>query len=180
MKERQISEFQIVTYEKWLRQQEKSLATIKKYCRDVRLFQTYVGEQMVTKNLVIEYKQWLVRDGYAPNSINSMLASVNGLFVCLGWDDCRVKNVRIQREVYCPECRELSKKEYVRLIEVAKRKGNHRMSLLLQTVCSTGIRISELQYITVEALKKGEVRFAGDVNEAFLVYEADKAEKKKK
>ena len=85
-----------------------------------------------------------------------MLASVNGLLAFLGWEECRVKNVRIQQPVYCPESKELTKEDYVKLIQEARRLHNYRMELLLQTVCYTGIRISELKYITVEAAQKGE------------------------
>ena len=93
---------------------------------------------------------------YAVRSINSILASVNSLFAFLGWTDCKVKSIKLQRQVYCPEEKELTKAEYTRLVNTAKQKGNERLNLILQTICGTGIRVSELQYITVEAVKCSE------------------------
>ena len=115
---------------------------------------------MVSKDLVIEYKQKLIADGYAVSSINSMLAAVNSLFDYLGWIDCKVKSIKIQRQIYCPENKELSRVEYLRLVETAERNHNHRLNMILQTIGGTGIRISELQFITVEAVKSGTVEVA--------------------
>lgn len=105
-----------------------------------------------------------------------MLASLNGLFSFLGWEDCRVKSVKLQRQIYCPEEQELTKAEYIRLVHTAKQKGNERLNLILQTICGTGIRVSELQYITVEAVKNGEatVSLKGKTRSVFLVKELRK------
>ena len=88
--------------------------------------------------------------------MNSMLASLNSLFTFLGWADCKVKSIKLQRQIYCSEEKEMTKAEYMRLVKTAKQKGNKRLSLLIQTICGTDIRVSELQYITVEAVKCGE------------------------
>ena len=112
------------------------------------------------KELVIEYKQKLIADGYAVSSINSMLAAVNSLFDYLGWVDCKVKSIKIQRQIYCPESKELIRAEYLRLVEAAERNHNHRLNMILQTIGGTGIRISELQFITVETVKSGTVEVA--------------------
>lgn len=140
-------------FEKQLRQNEKSEATIEKYLRDAKYFLNYTEEKEVTKEMTAAYKEYLVKKGYAPRSINSMLASVNSLLACLGWTECQVKHVRIQRQLYCRE--ELTKEEYFRLLKAAG--DNTRLNLILQTICSTGIRISELQYFTAEAVRLGEV-----------------------
>lgn len=107
--------------------------------------------------MVIEYKQKLINDGYAVSSINSMLAAINSLLDYLGWADCKVKSIKTQRKIYCPENKELTKAEYLRLLNAAEQNHNNRLYLILQTICGTGIRVSELQFITVEALKNGQI-----------------------
>lgn len=124
--------------------------------RDVWEFTTYMNGEEITKESVIAYKDKLISKNYAVRSINSMLASLNSLFSFLNWMDCRVKSIKLQRQIYCPEEKELTKAEYMRLVNTAKQKGNERLNLILQTICGTGIRVSELQYITVEAVKNGE------------------------
>ena len=124
----------------------------------------------------LAYKNKLLSENYAVRSINSMLASLNSLFSFLGWTDCRVKSIKLQRQIYCPEEKELTKAEYMRLVNAAKQKGNERLNLILQTICGTGIRVSELQYITVEAVKCGEavVSLKGKTRSVFIVKELQK------
>ena len=143
-------------FQRFLQEQKRSAATVEKYLRDVRRFAMFAEKREVTKELVMEYKHYLIQAGYAVRSVNSMLASVNSLLCYLGWSDCRVKSLKTQREVYCPESRELTKTEYLRLLEASKDRP--RLNLLLQTISGTGIRISELRFFTVEAVKRGEVR----------------------
>ena len=143
-------------FQRFLQEQERSAATVEKYLSDVRRFAMFAEKREVTKELVMEYKHYLIQAGYAVRSVNSMLASVNSLLCYLGWSDCRVKSLKTQREVYCPESRELTKTEYLRLLEASKDRP--RLNLLLQTISGTGIRISELRFFTVEAVKRGEVR----------------------
>ena len=152
MKGRILTETQIAAFAVHLKSEEKSENTVEKYIRDVRAFLAYVGEAELTKEAVITYKNKLISDNYAVRSINSMLASLNGLFSFLGWNDFKVKSIKLQRQIYCPEEKELTKAEYMRLVNTAKQKGNERLNLLIQTICGTGIRVSELQYITVEAV----------------------------
>ena len=130
----------------------------------------------ITKESVIAYKDKLISESYAVRSINSMLASLNSLFSFLNWMDCRVKSIKLQRQIYCPEEKELTKAEYMRLVNTAKQKGNERLNLILQTICGTGIRVSELQYITVEAVKNGEaiVSLKGKTRSVFIVKELKK------
>ena len=173
MKGRILTSKAVQSFKKYLREEEKSANTIEKYLRDVRAFAEYLGGAEVTKEAVIAYKNKLLSENYAVRSMNSMLASLNSLFVFLGWMDCRVKSIKLQRQIYCPEEKELTKAEYMRLVNTAKQKGNKRLSLILQTICGTGIRVSELQYITVEAVKRGEtvVSLKGKTRTVFIVKE---------
>lgn len=145
----------IYGFAQYLNREEKSLATQEKYLRDVRAFCSYADGRDIKKELVIAWKQQLVEQGYAVRSINSMLSSINNLLDFLGWHDCKVKNIRIQRQTYCTEEKELTKAEYLRLLEASKK--NERLNLILQTICGTGIRVSELRYFTVEAVRHGEI-----------------------
>ncbi len=142
-------------FEARLIEDEKSRETISKYLRDVRAFAERVGiGNEVTKEQVIQYKQGLMEQ-YAPSSVNSMLAAVNRFFKEMGWYDCVVKALKIQREAFRARERELSKEEYLRLLDAARRSKNERLYLLMETLCSTGIRIGELKYITAEAVRAG-------------------------
>lgn len=176
MKGKILTEEMAKAFEKYLRREEKSDNTVKKYLRDMRAFAAYLNGAEVTKETVITFKSKLLGESYSVRSINSMLASLNGLFSFLGWEDCRVKSVKLQRQIYCPEEKELTKAEYMRLVDTAKQKGNERLNLILQTICGTGIRVSELQYITVEAVKNGEATVAlkGKTRSVFLVKELRK------
>lgn len=160
----------------FLIENEKSRATVEKYCRDCRRFLEFTGKEEITKEKVLAYKQKLIDENYAVSSINSMLASLHALFDYLRWHDLKVKNLKTQRKIFRSEEKELTRAEYLRLVQTAKEKGDKRLSLLLQTVCGTGIRISELQFITVEAVKSGEatVNCKGKTRSVFLVKELRK------
>lgn len=145
----------IKEFANYLCQEEKSGATREKYLRDAQAFFVYAGENEITKELTVAWKKTLVERGYAVRSINSMLASVNSLLCFLGLSACRVKNIRTQRQTYCTEDRELTRAEYLRLLTASKK--NEQLNLVLQTICGTGIRISELRYFTVEAVRHGEI-----------------------
>ncbi|WP_298035444.1 tyrosine-type recombinase/integrase [uncultured Dysosmobacter sp.] len=146
---------QIKEFGNYLCWEEKSAATQEKYLRDVQAFHVYANGAEITKELVVSWKKHLVEQEYAVRSINSMLASVNSLLGFLGLSDCKVKNIRMQQQTYCAEDKELTKAEYMRLLAASKK--NEQLNLVIQTICSTGIRVSELQYFTVEAVKHGEV-----------------------
>ena len=145
----------LIYFRDFLLQEEKSMATVDKYLRDVRAFGDYVGNKAITKEVTVAFKKHLEEKGYAVCSINSMLASLNSLLEYMGWCECKVKHLKQQRQTYCSEEKELTKEEYKRLLDAAK--GREQLKLIIQTICGTGIRISELQYFTVEALYKGEV-----------------------
>ena len=154
MKGRVITAKEIAAFKEHLILEERSAATVEKYIRDLMAFAAYaVGD--ISKETVIAYKKHL-QTNYAVRSVNSMLASINSLFAFLGWHDLKVKALKLQQQVYCPEEKELTKAEYARLCRTAQRRHNERLNLILQTICGTGIRVSELQFITVEAVKQGE------------------------
>ena len=154
MKRLKLTENHIKKFENYLIKEEKSSATIEKYLRDINAFFAFSGSE-IDKNTVIAYKNKITSE-YAPRSVNSMLASINAFFTFLGWNELKVKALKLQQQIYCPEEKELTKAEYVRLCKTAERNGNERLSLILQTICGTGIRVSELQFITVESVRKGE------------------------
>ena len=155
MKGRAVTAERIAEFKEHLILEERSTATVEKYIRDVSTFAAYTQNGEITKETVIAYKKHL-QEIYAVRSVNSMLAGINCLFTFLDWHDLKVKTLKLQQQVYCPEEKELTKAEYTRLCRAAERKHNERLCLILQTVCGTGIRVSELQFITVEAAQCGE------------------------
>lgn len=155
MSERRLTENRINAFHEYLILEEKSGATVEKYLRDVRAFSGFADGQNVTKEVVMAYKQFLLEKGYANRSINSMLASINSFLAFQGWRECRVKSLKIQNPVYCAEEKELTKAEYLRLLSEAERQP--RLRLILETICGTGIRVSELRFFTVEGVSRGEI-----------------------
>lgn len=160
----------VLQFEMLLQEEEKSKGTIKKYLRDVEALWKYAGESgKITKELMIRYKQHLM-ETYELTTVNAALAAINSFFKKMGWYDCVVKSLKIQREAFRSENRELSREEYYRLLNAAKEKKNIRLYLLMQTICSTGIRVSELQYITVESLytRRAKVSLKGKARTVIL------------
>lgn len=153
--ERILNQKQLDLFSEHLRREEKSPATQEKYLRDVRMFCFFANGRPVTKELVAAYKKECTELGYAVRSVNSMLASVNSFLLFLGWGDCRVKCIRLQQQTYCAEDKELTKAEYLRLLEASKE--NERLNLVLQTICGTGIRVSELRFFTLEMVRRGAI-----------------------
>lgn len=172
MKGQIITARMIAEFREHLILEERSEITVEKYIRDVKAFSAYTQNAAITKETVIAYKKHL-QENYAVRSVNSMLASINSLFAFLGWHDLKVKSLKLQQQVFCPEEKELTKAEYARLCRTAERKHNERLNLILQTICGTGIRVSELQYITVEAAKNGEavVNCKAKTRSVFIVKE---------
>ena len=172
MEERILEQAAIARFREHLILEEKSPATVEKYLRDIRAFAVYMRGKVVRKAAVIDYKK-LLQKKYAVRSVNSTLASINGLFSFLGWHELRVKTVKLQRQVFSPEEKELTQAEYMRLCRTAEQRGNKRLSLILQTICGTGIRVIELQHITVEEARCGEatVSCKGKTRSVFIVKE---------
>lgn len=155
MKKRILTNDHVENFAKWLNLEEKSGATCEKYLRDIRRFIAYTAGASVSKEVVARWKNELIAQEYAVRSINSMLASLNSLLAYLGWEDCKVKNIRLQHQTFSPEERELSREEYQRILQASE--GNTQANLLLQTICATGIRVSELQYFTIDAIRQGQI-----------------------
>lgn len=170
MNDRIITEEQLNSFKQFLIEDEKSHATISKYMHDIRVFMDYAEDKPITKTLTLSYKE-ILGDKYAPTSANSMLAALNTFLKHNDWHDCCVKRFKLQKKAYCAEEEELTKTEYKRLVTTAERLGNERLSLMIQTICGTGIRVSELSSITVESLAKGEahVRCKGKNRTVFIV-----------
>ena len=169
MKRQKLQETMIPPYETALREAEKSAATMEKYLHHVRQFVAHDAGRRIDKALVLEYKTRLGKL-YAPSSANAALAAVNGFLRFWGFESCCVRPFKVQKKLYCPEEKELSREEYIRLVRVAKEKSSERLALLLEAICATGIRVSELQFITVEAVSQGEaiVTCKGKTRTVFL------------
>ncbi len=160
-----ISNDQIAAFSRFLQAEEREPGTIEKYCRDIRAFAAWLDGRDVTRERTVAWKEHLRAAGYAPVTINSMLVAVNRFFHFLGLDPFRVKALRIQRRMFRSKDKELTKEEYNRLIETARALGRERLALLIETICATGIRVSEVKYITVEAARAGrsEISLKGKV-----------------
>lgn len=142
----------LLKFKKNMKTEEKSQATIEKYLRDTKQFLEELGEgSEITKDRVIAYKESLA-ERYAVTSANSKVAAVNCFLRTAGCEGCSVKSFKVQKNVFRTKERELTKEEYIRLVKTAQRHGKRQLGMLIQTICATGIRISELPYVTVEAL----------------------------
>lgn len=142
----------IENFKNYLINEEKASATLEKYMRDIKAFFVWASGSEIDKRKVLDYKEYLIGK-FAPASVNSVLSSLNCFFEFNNWFDMKVRMLKIQKQIFAQKDKELSKAEYERLLDAAKSKSNERLYLLMQTICSSGIRVSELQYITVEAIK---------------------------
>lgn len=160
MKKRQLNEEQYRAFYQHLAEEELAAGTIEKYRRDLTAFAAWAGRREVSREAAAQWKEQLVRRGYAPATVNSMLAAVNAFFKFMGWYDCTVKLLRLQRKLFRDQSRELTADEFRRLVNTAAARGQGRLSMLLETIASTGIRVSEVRYITVEAARSGKAEIA--------------------
>ena len=168
-----IQETQLKAFENYLYERENARATIQKYKSDAATFLRYLGnERSVDKSRVLAYKEWLVTH-YAVSSVNSMLASVNQFLTFLGYREMTVKPVKVQRNLFLKEEKELSRQEYKKLVKTARKEGKEQLALCMETIASTGIRISELQFFTVERVEKGRIEILnkGKYRRIFLTEE---------
>ncbi|MCI8737929.1 MAG: tyrosine-type recombinase/integrase [Lachnospiraceae bacterium] len=170
MKRRMITNRKLAEFGQYLREEEYGKATMEKYLREVGYFCRWLENRKVDKKITAEFKNDLQEKGYAPSTINGKLSALNAFFRFAGWEECRVKFLRIQRQIFREQKKELNREEYRRLLKAAKDRKNERLALLMETICGTGIRISEMSYITVEALRRGraEVVLKGKVRIIFL------------
>jgi len=158
--EHYLNENSISRFKELLIEEEKCPATVEKYLRDLMRFARTIGKtKCITKETVVCYKQQLVRE-YTASTVNGMLASLNSFFKKMEWYDCIVRSLRVQRDAFRQKERELDRDEYYRLLQTARKRGDMRLYYLMETIGSTGIRISELPFITVEAVKMRRVRVA--------------------
>lgn len=170
MDDRRISRDQIEGFARMLRREELRESTIENYLRHVAALGAWMGDAPVTKERVAAWKESLLEGGRCPGTVNSMLVSANRFLAFLGWGDCQVKALRVQRQLFRENRRELTRGEFDRLIVAAKAAGRERLLLLMETICSTGIRVSEVKYITVEALRcgKAEIALKGKIRTVLL------------
>ena len=160
MHTRSITEEWVTSFGQYLRQEERSAGTIEKYLRDVRAFAAWLGGTPLTKETAALWKGGLLDQGCTPGTVNSKLAAINKFFSFAGWAEFRVKPLKIQRRLFRDDSRELTRAEYLRLLETAHALGRERLALLMETICATGIRVSEVQNITVEAARRGKTEIA--------------------
>ena len=165
MKNDRITGERIAAFARMLRQAERSPGTIEKYLRDVGALAAWLGGRAVTKEEVTAWRDALLARGLTPSTVNSMLAAVNGFFRFTGREDCRVKFLKVQRRLFRDAGRELTRDEYERLLAAAGNSGQRRLELLMEAICATGIRVSEVRYLTVEAARRGraEIRLKGKI-----------------
>ena len=155
----------IAAYGRYLKQEERASATLEKYLRDVRAFALWLDGEAVTKEAVTGWKERLLVERRAPSTVNAALSALNGLFRFLGWEGCRARFVKVQRRLFRDPARELTRPDYERLIATARELGKERLALVMETICATGVRVSELRYLTVEAVQRGraEISLKGKV-----------------
>ena len=160
MEKRIITTEHIVSFGQFLREDERSAATVEKYLREVRLFAVFLDGREVTKAAVAQWKATLLAENYNPTTVNGKLSAIDRFLSFMGWEDCRVKHLRLQRRLFRESNRELTKTEYERLLAAADECGKERLSLLMETICATGIRVSEVRYITVETANAGKAEIS--------------------
>lgn len=167
--ERIITNGRINDFKIYLCDEERSKNTVDKYVRDVRMLKESLGGAALHKSDVLEYKQRLCKT-YSPASVNSMLSSINAFFLFMNWNDLKVKTLKIQRHIFADKSKELTKAEYERLLSAAKSERNERLYYLMQTIASTGLRVSEVKYVTCEAVRQGwaVINCKGKIRQVFL------------
>ena len=173
MQENEIGRSDIPGFRKYLINMERSARTIDKYCRDVGAFIQYLAPgKLVTREMVIGYKSYL-QGAYKISSANSMLAALNCFFHYKNWDRYRVSQFKVQRHLMGGEERRLTKEEYARLVTTALHMDNRRLAMIMETIGNTGIRVSELSFITVESLYTGRVEIynKGKCRTIFIIKE---------
>lgn len=151
---KKITDKTIKKFKEYLICEEKAKATAEKYIRDLTAFAEWLCGGELSKARVLEYKEYLI-ENYAPKSVNSILSSLNSFFDYSKQYALKVKTLKIQKQIFARKDKELTKAEYERILSAAQKKGNRKLYLLMQTICATGIRVSELKYICAESLKSG-------------------------
>ena len=170
MEEHRMDPEQIAAYGEYLEQEERAPGTREQYLRTARAFAAWLGGRPVTRQAAAQWKEELLSQGRAPATVNRMLAALNGLFRFLGWEECRTKFLKVQRRMFRDTSRELTRRDYDALLTAARSQGRERLALLMETVCATGIRVSEVRYITVQAARLGraEISLKGKIRTILL------------
>ena len=160
MKNRSISGEHLIRFRKRLEDEERSAATVEKYLRDVAQFASFLAGGVVTKASVARWKARLLEEGQSPSTVNGKLTALDRFLAFAGWADCRVRHLKLQRRLFRDSDRELTWEEYGRLVAAAGAAGKERLELLLESVCATGVRVSEVRYLTVEAAQRGRTEIS--------------------
>ncbi len=165
-----ITEKDIQGFAEFLRREERAENTAQKYLHDIRMFGVWLGEREVTKESVTAWKEHLCSQGRAAITVNSAIAALHSFFAFCGWEECRVKYLKRQQRMFRDTSRELTKLEYQRLVQAAEAREDLQLALLFETICATGIRVSEIRYITTEAAHNGrtEIRLKGKIRTILL------------
>lgn len=176
---KKITDNVIKKFKESLIESEKSRATLEKYVRDITAFLTWLGNRSLCKTKVLEYKEY-IKEKYAPASVNSIISSLNSFFDYIEEYGLKVKNIKIQKQIFASDKKELTKDEYKRLLNSAKVKGKDKLYLLIQTICATGIRVSELKYIDIKSVREGraEVNMKGKLRVIIIPHKLCKKLKK--
>ena len=170
METRIITAERLYAFEHYLQEEERSGATVEKYLREIRKFAAWLGGEAVTKAQVAQWKEALLSEAFRPATVNGKLTALDRFLQFAGWGDCRVRHLRLQRRLFRESSRELTRSEYERLVATAQTLGKERLALLLETICATGIRVSEVKYITLEAAAEGkaEISLKGKIRSILL------------
>jgi len=165
-----VSKSDLAGFADCLKNGDRSPGTIEKYLHDASDFALWLGQRELTRETAVQWREFLLQQNYAPVTINSMLSAVNSLFKFLGRGDCRIRFLRVQRRAFREQSRELTRAEYQKLLDTAAEQGQERLGLLMETICATGIRVSEVRYITLEAARQGraEISLKGKIRTILL------------
>ena len=165
-----VSKSDLAGFADCLKNGDRSPGTIEKYLHDASDFALWLGQRELTRETAVQWREFLLQQNYSPVTINSMLSAVNSLFKFLGRGDCRIRFLRVQRRSFREQSRELTRAEYQKLLDTAAEQGQERLGLLMETICATGIRVSEVRYITVEAAQRGraEISLKGKIRTILL------------
>ena len=170
MKNKMIDSEQLIQFRRRLEEEERSGATVEKYLRGVEQFAAFLEGGAVTKAAAARWKERLLAEGQSPSTVNGKLTALDRFLAFAGWEECRVRHLKVQRRLFRESSRELTREEYGRLVGAARAAGKERLELLLESVCATGVRVSEVKYLTVEAARRGkaEISLKGKIRTILL------------